>query len=113
SVQLPEAVSIVGCQTIDLGRREPRGDRSHSPIDVIAAVTGGIHLQLQDEVIPTLLGQNGGLDGAAGAGPVARRAGWDVAAGIAPLDQAPDGPPGLRRRPPAPLSPPPRPLTSR
>ena len=55
ALKLSEAGAIVGGQSIDLGRRQPRGDRSHAPVDIVAAITGGIHLELRDEVVPPLL----------------------------------------------------------
>src|SRR5277367_4166441 len=96
--ELSKTGSIVGRQSVNLGRRKLRGDRSHAPIDIVTAITRGIHLQLQGEVIPSLLGENGSLDRAARARPVARSAGRDVAAGVAEFDQVHDGRGGFSER---------------
>ena len=82
---LPESRPIIFRQSLDLDRRQPRGDGSHAPVDIVAALACGIHLELQGNVFLSLLGQNRGLDRTARAGPMTRGAGRDVAAGIAKL----------------------------
>src|SRR5262249_42690884 len=61
-LKLSETGSIVYRQAIDLGRRKLVGDCSDAPINVIAVITRGIGLQLQDDVFFALLGKNRGLN---------------------------------------------------
>src|SRR5262245_33585537 len=88
--RLAEAGGIISRQAVDLGRREPFGDRPHAGVDVVAALAGGIGLQLHDHVVISLLVQDRRLDRTAGARTVARRARRDVAVGIAELDELHD-----------------------
>src|SRR5262245_1035734 len=83
SAELSEPRPIISRQSIDLGRRELRGDCPHAPVHVVASLARGIHLQLQHYVFLSLLGENGRLDRAARAGPMARGAGRDIAVRIA------------------------------
>src|SRR5262249_60143401 len=87
SVELSETRSIIHPQPIDLGRREFCGDCSHAPVNVVAAMTCGIFLQLQDNVVFPLLGKNGRIDRPTRARPVARREGREIAAALAAVER--------------------------
>src|ERR1043165_5568937 len=61
-VELLEASPVIGSQSIDLRLGQFRGDDPHSPIDIVAALARGIHLQLQSNVFLHLLSKNWRLD---------------------------------------------------
>src|SRR5262249_15928299 len=61
-VRLSETGAIVDRQSVDLGPRKFCGDCPHAPVHIVAPITRGIRLELQDEVFLPLLGKNGGLD---------------------------------------------------
>src|SRR5262249_41889548 len=71
SVELSETRSIIHPQSFDLRRRKFCGDCSHATINIVAAMTRGIFLQLQDNVVFPLLGKDRGLNRTTGARPMA------------------------------------------
>src|SRR5262245_63492856 len=80
-----EAGRVVSGQAVDLGRRELRRDRAHARVYVVAPLTRRVSLELQGEIILSLLVQDRRLDRTAGARAVTGRAGRDIAIGIAQL----------------------------
>src|SRR5262252_4740811 len=65
---LSEARAIVGSKPFDLIVGQLRGDQAHASVDVVAALSRRIELELLDEIFVALLRQHGRFDRAAGAG---------------------------------------------